>query len=110
MCPGVLRDIAPALSRDQILVSVIAGFPLSLLCEPLPEHAKVIRSMPNTPMLVGQGKFRNGFAIVLIDANFFKPLSIKIRQKFKFVQRTFHVEFWLMIMYPKCLQKICKTC
>ncbi|XP_075243323.1 uncharacterized protein LOC142337734 [Convolutriloba macropyga] len=52
---GVLRDIAPALSRDQILVSVIAGFPLSLLCEPLPEHAKVIRSMPNTPMLVGQG-------------------------------------------------------
>ena len=81
MCPGVLRDIAPALSRDQILVSVIAGFPLSLLCEPLPEHAKVIRSMPNTPMLVGQGKFRNGIAIVLIDANFFKPLSIKIRQK-----------------------------
>jgi len=52
---NVLREISPILSPEQVLVSVIAGFPLSILCEPLPKNAKVVRSMPNTPMLVGQG-------------------------------------------------------
>ena len=52
---GVLRQIGPMLKPNQVLVSVIAGVPLSVLCEPLPDFVKVVRSMPNTPMLVGQG-------------------------------------------------------
>ena len=52
---GVLRQIAPLLKPEQVLVSVIAGVPLSVLCKPLPDFVKVVRSMPNTPMLVGQG-------------------------------------------------------
>lgn len=41
--------------RDQILVSLAAGVPTSRLEAKLPAGFPVVRVMPNTPMLVGQG-------------------------------------------------------
>lgn len=41
--------------RDQILVSLAAGVPTARLESKLPAGFPVVRVMPNTPMLVGQG-------------------------------------------------------
>ncbi|WP_433601131.1 pyrroline-5-carboxylate reductase [Nocardia sp. CA-135953] len=41
--------------RDQILVSLAAGVPTARLENKLPAGFPVVRVMPNTPMLVGQG-------------------------------------------------------
>lgn len=56
---GVLGDIAKGLdvrgNCGQIVVSVAAGVTLTALQTPLPSGTAVVRAMPNTLMLVGQG-------------------------------------------------------
>lgn len=54
MVPDLLREIAPALGSDAIVVSVAAGVTLATMEALLPESVRVIRSMPNTPALVGK--------------------------------------------------------
>ncbi len=42
-------------AHDQMLVSLVAGVPLSRFETKLPAGFPVVRAMPNTPMLVGEG-------------------------------------------------------
>ena len=60
--PGDLDTVLTQLSkaeldsdRDQVLVSLAAGVPTTRLENKLPAGFPVVRVMPNTPMLVGQG-------------------------------------------------------
>lgn len=55
MVPDLLREIAPHLGGDAIVVSLAAGVTLQTFAEVLGDDAKVIRSMPNTPSTVGKG-------------------------------------------------------
>lgn len=55
MVPELLREIAPVLRDDAIVVSLAAGVTLATFAENLGEGARVIRSMPNTPSTVGKG-------------------------------------------------------
>lgn len=50
-----LTDIAPHLNSNTVIVSIAAGISLASLQAVLPEKQKVIRAMPNTPCLIGQG-------------------------------------------------------
>lgn len=53
---AVLKQIAPAFQSDRhVLASICAGVKTSRIESPLPDGARVIRVMPNTPMLVGLG-------------------------------------------------------
>ncbi|WP_460796983.1 pyrroline-5-carboxylate reductase [Microbacterium sp. GXF0217] len=54
MVPDLLREIAPALRPDAIVVSLAAGVTLATFAEHLGDGARVIRSMPNTPATVGK--------------------------------------------------------
>lgn len=54
-CADVLREIKSALTPDKILVSIIVGLPISYYKSILGEHIKVVRTMPNTPAMVGEG-------------------------------------------------------
>jgi len=51
----VLDEIRDRLTRDQLLVSILAGVPLSFFEAKLPEDVPVVRAMPNTPALVNAG-------------------------------------------------------
>lgn len=55
MVPDLLREIAPALAADAIVVSLAAGVTLQTFADNLGADARVIRSMPNTPATVGKG-------------------------------------------------------
>jgi pyrroline-5-carboxylate reductase len=48
-------EIAPVLSDRTLVVSVAAGITISFLESKLPAGTRVVRVMPNTPMLVGEG-------------------------------------------------------
>lgn len=53
--PEVLEELAPVLSEEQVLVSIAAGVPIRFLEERLAKAVPVIRAMPNTPCLLGEG-------------------------------------------------------
>jgi len=53
MIPDLLREVAPALEADTIVVSIAAGVTISTMEALVPQT--VLRAMPNTPALVGKG-------------------------------------------------------
>ncbi|GAT72055.1 pyrroline-5-carboxylate reductase [Microbacterium sp. HM58-2] len=54
MVPDLLREIAPRLAPETIVVSLAAGVTIATFAEALGSEARVIRSMPNTPATVGK--------------------------------------------------------
>ena len=52
---GVLKEISPYITPQKLVVSIAAGVRLEKLKANLPDGTRVIRVMPNTPMLVGEG-------------------------------------------------------
>lgn len=51
----VLAEAAPALADGALVVTVAAGLPIAYYEARLPAGTPVVRVMPNTPVLVGQG-------------------------------------------------------
>ncbi|MCM3781192.1 pyrroline-5-carboxylate reductase [Microbacterium hydrocarbonoxydans] len=54
MVPDLLREIAPSLGDDTIVVSLAAGVTLATFADILGADARIVRSMPNTPATVGK--------------------------------------------------------
>ncbi len=54
MVPDLLREIAPGLRPGTVIVSLAAGVTLSTFASLLGDDVPVIRSMPNTPAVVGK--------------------------------------------------------
>ncbi|WP_395244551.1 pyrroline-5-carboxylate reductase [Agromyces sp. MMS24-K17] len=54
MVPDLLREVADALEPGTVVVSVAAGVTVATFESLLPEHVSVVRTMPNTPAVVGR--------------------------------------------------------
>lgn len=52
---SVLEEISPSLSPETVVVSLAAGLTTATLARHLPPGTSLVRVMPNTPALVGQG-------------------------------------------------------
>jgi pyrroline-5-carboxylate reductase len=48
-------ELRASLSADHLVISILAGVTLSALAERLGEKTRLVRVMPNTPCLIGQG-------------------------------------------------------
>lgn len=55
MVPDLLREISDALEPGTIVISVAAGVTVATFESLLPGNVPVLRSMPNTPSVVGRG-------------------------------------------------------
>ena len=53
--PRVFGEIKDVVTRDQVIISIAAGYTISDLTEGLGGQVRVVRSMPNTPAMVGEG-------------------------------------------------------
>jgi len=53
MVVDLLREVGPVLEPGTVVVSLAAGVTTATMEEALPEHVPVLRSMPNTPAVVG---------------------------------------------------------
>ncbi|WP_256385446.1 MULTISPECIES: pyrroline-5-carboxylate reductase [unclassified Erwinia] len=51
----VISDLAPAMKPDALFVSIAAGITIATLTSVLGDRRKIVRAMPNTPALVGEG-------------------------------------------------------
>jgi pyrroline-5-carboxylate reductase len=51
---GVMREVGPHLSPDQVVISIIAGADIAVLSSGLKHHS-IVRVMPNTPAQIGEG-------------------------------------------------------
>lgn len=51
----VLMQIAPAVDRSKLIISVAAGVPIAAIERRIGVGARIVRTMPNTPCLVGLG-------------------------------------------------------
>ena len=54
-CEQVIREIRDEIRPDQIIVTIVAGRSLDWLQEQLGGSHAIVRTMPNTPALVGEG-------------------------------------------------------
>ena len=52
---SVLEELDPALAAQPLWISIAAGVPLEKLESALPAGTRIVRTMPNTPALVGAG-------------------------------------------------------
>ena len=53
--PQVLGGLATAMGPDTLLISIAAGISTGMIERAFPDGARVVRTMPNTPALVGAG-------------------------------------------------------
>lgn len=53
--PKVFAEIKDAVTKDQVVISIAAGYTVADLREGLGGNVRVVRSMPNTPAMVGEG-------------------------------------------------------
>ncbi len=53
--PAVLLDLAATFDARKLFISIAAGVPIAQLASALPQGARIVRAMPNTPALVLAG-------------------------------------------------------
>lgn len=51
----VLTEIRDEVDKEAVIISMAAGIELKTMAEKLPQHKNLIRTMPNTPALIGKG-------------------------------------------------------
>ena len=52
---ALLEEIAPAVDARKLVVSIAAGVPITAIARKLGAATRIVRTMPNTPALVGAG-------------------------------------------------------
>jgi pyrroline-5-carboxylate reductase len=52
---ALLEEIAPSVDASKLVISIAAGVPVAAIARKLGAGARIVRTMPNTPALVGAG-------------------------------------------------------
>ena len=53
--PTVFKELNGKIRKDQVVISIAAGYAIADLQAGLGDSARIVRSMPNTPAMIGEG-------------------------------------------------------
>ena len=53
--PEILKKLSGKIRKDQIVISIAPGYSIAQVKEGLGGNARIVRAMPNTPAMVGEG-------------------------------------------------------
>ena len=87
----VLEEIHAAIGPDKLIVSVAAGYPIGRIARHLAASKRIVRAMPNTPSIIGEGMTALACAPGLADED-----AAGVRNLFESVGRVVTVEERLM--------------
>ena len=87
----VLEEIRAAAGPDKLIVSVAAGYPIARIARHLPASKRIVRAMPNTPSIIGEGMTALAYAPGLTDDD-----AARVRDLFESVGRVVTVEEYLL--------------
>lgn len=82
---GLLYSIRSYIEADHIIISIAAGITINFIESLLPPGTKIVRLMPNTPCLIGEGTIVISIGDAVTDEEFkaverlLKPLGLTIR-------------------------------
>ncbi|WP_171014996.1 pyrroline-5-carboxylate reductase [Culicoidibacter larvae] len=65
---GLLKEISSSIRKEQIIVTIAIGFDIARTQSYFAEPMKIVRAMPNTPALIGQGVTGVSFSEAVTDA------------------------------------------
>ena len=80
---SLIDDISDKLKADAVLISIAAGIPVKRIKDRLKNDHSVIRCMPNTPALIGQG-----MTVICADGSNDKEKTDKVISLFEAVGKT----------------------
>jgi pyrroline-5-carboxylate reductase len=85
MMSAVLAEIRPHVTPRHLLISIAAGVSLSRLAEELATETRLVRVMPNTPCLIGQGAscYSRGASATAEDADLVDQLLNSVGKAFE---------------------------
>jgi pyrroline-5-carboxylate reductase len=92
--PEVLRVMAPAMTRDKLVISIAAGVTLQTLEQGLGAEMRVVRVMPNTP------------ALVLAGAAGISPGRAATSQDTELVERMFNAVGRAVVVYEALMDAV----
>jgi pyrroline-5-carboxylate reductase len=72
----LLDEIAPAVDAKKLVISIAAGVPIAALARKLGAGVRIVRTMPNTPALVGAGATALARGPHATDADLEQALSL----------------------------------
>ncbi len=82
---GLLYSIRPMIKSDHVIISIAAGITISFIQSCLPPETKIVRLMPNTPCLIGEGTIIISIGDAVSTEEFkevdrlLKPLGLTLR-------------------------------
>ena len=88
---AVLGEIRVEAAPDKLLVSVAAGYPIARIARYLPASKRIVRAMPNTPSIIGEGVTALACAPALTDED-----AVRVRDLFESVGKVVTLEERLM--------------
>ena len=87
----VLEEIGPTIGSDTIIVSVAAGYPIARIAQRVDITGRIVRAMPNTPSIIGEGITALAYADQLTPGD-----QAAIRELFESVGKVVVIEERLM--------------
>ena len=72
----VLEDIKELFTNEKIFISIAAGIPLKTYKSTLGEDKKIIRAMPNTPAVIGEGMTLISFDSCVLDSEVKEAMNL----------------------------------
>lgn len=98
MYPTVLKNIVNVVTEESVIISIAPGITIASIKNALGSNIRVVRAMPNTPALIGEGM--TGVSYNMTDFHLTKEMLL--------INSLIHLERLFMLMKTYGWNSVCK--